>query len=84
MRADQLTHLVLAGGQDRARQVLKKLSLAERLPALRDMIPNARVEPKLLAFLRDNFMVETCALAQSGWDVAAAEKLYNQTKLLRR
>lgn len=80
MRANQLTHLVLAGGQDRARQVLKKLSLSERLPLLRDMIPNARVNLTMRAFLREHFLIESYALAKSNWDVVAAEKFYNNLK----
>ena len=79
MKADQITKLVLAGGGDRARQVLKKLSLKDRLPLLAELVPLAKVEPKLLEFLRANFVIEIGALAQSAWDVEAAEKLYNKT-----
>jgi len=84
MQARQLETLIIAGGMDRARQLLKKLSLRDRLPLLAELVPTARVEQKIFVFLRDHFMVEVTALSQCEWNVEKAEELYNKTKGLLR
>jgi hypothetical protein len=83
MQAFELNNLINIGATDKVRAHLKKLSLKDRLPLLRELIPYVKETPTHLKFFHENFANEIGALIQAGMDYAAAEELYNRAKELK-
>lgn len=81
MQAHQIINLIRCEATSAARQRLKRLSLKERLPVLHECAAHIATTPENLSFFRDNFAVEIGALLATGYDYAAAEKLYRSAKL---
>jgi hypothetical protein len=80
MRPENIIALLKMGAKDKVRLSLKKMSLDQRLPVLRDLVPYLKQDPSLVEFFRDEFRLELGALSKAKWNLEQAESYYRAAK----